>query len=460
MKKPLSLLSVSLVVSLLITLFSLPVPALADDELTAPATDFGTTSPYNGSGYDDTGIDAMVDVTIGDKILVVATYEVKQTAQSTDAFHRIALHLDEESTNSGEFRRELSANKADDRGIGSIVHIFTAGSTGELTYKLQHHSSGKNIITTGTIVAVPLSTGAGTLRSEEMQVTEPVAVNATGTWLPVTGSNSTTGIETRMASHLYVAACIESVKPLGGDETGMWRLQYQKDGGDWTGLGYPVSRYLSSGDIGMISLVGLLQNQEAATYKFRLCHQSTGTNLETTVANIVSIGLEDGVGYLDTTQGYTEGPTTTSNDTLASVATTGITPYVTTQMFVHAQYEMFATPEILDPEYNVSVNGSKLASQVQQRYISGAGDLGSGASVGLTTDLTQNTLYTLDLNHASDGSNTLSTSDAYVVGIMLGYATAQPPVPEWPTIILVSVGMAAIVLYAWFRRPKTAAQSA
>ncbi|MFC1954363.1 hypothetical protein ACFLVZ_00870 [Chloroflexota bacterium] len=458
MKKLIKLLSVSVVLSLLVTLFSFPIPAFAADDILLKTADDGSASGVETTSdvFVNTGIAATVNVADAEEVLVISTFEAMEPGGSITATFQV---LSTDATTSGEFHRVVSVNKIDDKGIGSIVHIFTASGGGDKTYELQHYTSGKPLTTTGTIVAIPLSTGSSVLRSEEMQVTTPVTVNATDTWLPVTGSSSTNGIVTRIASHLYVVASIESDKSAAGVATGMWKLQYDKDdSGSWTDFGYPVSRYLSSSDIGLISLVGLLQNQDAGNYKFRLMHQGTATNVRTTKANIVSVGLEDGTGYLDATQAYTAGPTGTSSSTLNAVASTTVTPYVSTKMLVHAQYEMSAAEPVTDSQYNVIVGsgGSELTSQPQRRYISGSTDVGSGSSVGLTTALTALAEYPMALNHASTGGSlSISTSDAYVVGIVLGYATSQPPVPEWPTIGLISIGFLIIGVYLLFKKRRS-----
>jgi hypothetical protein len=102
--------------------------------------------------------------------------------------------------------------------------------------------------------------------------------------------------------------------------------------------------------------------------------------------------------------------------------------------------------------------GDIYQSYDQRRYVSGSSDYGSGASVGLSPALTASTSYGVALRAASDSSgHTLNYNEAVVVGIVLGYTTGQPPVPEWSTVALVSIGAAAVAGFVWLRRRKPAA---
>lgn len=438
-----------------------PSPVSADDTLKTATSDTGShTITGSYTTWQDTGMETSVSVAASDKVLVVATFEMQQTQQNTIGYFRVALNGAEEITNSGTFMRTvLRTGPTTDKGIGSIAHIFTATGSSQ-TYKVQHHTDSKGMTTSGTIVAIPLTTTTGGVKlpSAESQVSN-VAIGSAGSWQVVTGSN-TTAIVTDMGSHFYVAASIESKNDSGSAATGLWKMQYQKNGGTWTDLGYSVTRSMSTlAESGMISLVAALKEQSPGSYSFRLMHQATQTNVKTVKANLVAVGLEDGTGYFDVCSGYTAGPTTSGTSaTLGTVASTSVTPYASAQLFVHAQYEMTsATTNAVNPAtFDLTVSSGALDSYNQRRYVANNADLGSGASVGLTSALST-TPYTVSLRHAGDGTYAVNTLDAYVVGIVLGYATGQPPVPEWSTIALVTIGTAAIAGYVWFQRKRQTA---
>ena len=400
-------------------------------------------------------------------VLVVASFECTTVGSyATDAQYKIVNSAD--SNVSQTLQRGLAASKTNDYGIGSLVHIFDVSSlSGNLTYTLQHLSTDNRrlVTTTGTIVAIPLSTTAGTPEhldnacasvtgSDQMQVS---------TWEDVP-SSTVTGVTLSVAGHLYVAASIESGQTgPNSTNTGEWKIMYRQGAGDWTDLGYSMTRSTgTSTDSGLVSLVAVKLNQDAADYSFKLQHRQTvqGHVSAYSLTNnfeVVAVALADSNQYFTAFEGYTASPSgITSSDITANSATTAnITPYVATPIFVHAQYNMTSNDSsaVNTAKYDLCVDQStpagpvELDSREQDRYITDDADSGSGASVGLSSSLSAATEYTASLRHASDGTNTLVTSNAYIVGFTLGYATAQPPVPEWPTMALVSIGILAIILY-------------
>ena len=99
-------------------------------------------------------------------------------------------------------------------------------------------------------------------------------------------------------------------------------------------------------------------------------------------------------------------------------------------------------------------------SDDQQRFVASSNDLGSGASVGLATGLVTTNTYNFSLRHASDGSATVTTTDAYLVGFFMDYTEPEAPVPELPTFILLGVGLAALAGYLILRRRNMACRRA
>ncbi|MFC1945195.1 hypothetical protein ACFLWF_00410 [Chloroflexota bacterium] len=455
---------------LLLTMILVPTAPVsaADVNLKSAAMGTDTSAVTSAAGWVDVGTapantaNVNGSTSAGDKILVVASFHAEETVSMLGSF-RIRNNAGTPILSS-EFVRELSVVKANDTGIGSIVHIFTATDGTDDSFTLQHSTTAGTMTTAATIVAIPLATSEGSLPYGEFTRTDPDAVNGT-TWEEVGDDISTpttcrTGAVTLgNNAHIYVAASIETEQDGGGNDTGSWKLQYSTDSNfdsDVRELGTTMMRYLSgNGDIGLSGLVGLAQNQPSGPYYFRVMHYGEDTSVTTNKVSLVAVGLEDGSHYLQA-WGKTLASDTTQSTSLEGVTGGSVTftPDVSSSdLFMHAVFQMGATKTSLST-YDISLDG--YSTQDEHRFISSATDVGAGNSAGLTS--ITNTEYTLSLNHSiSDGAETLTTSNVSLVGFAMGYDTETPPIPEWPTYLLVGSGMVLVVVYFWFRRDRAIA---
>ncbi|MFC1945204.1 hypothetical protein ACFLWF_00455 [Chloroflexota bacterium] len=448
----------------LFTLVFIPTASVkaADVNLKSAAIGTGThvqSSTGTWTDVDTATANVNTSTDADDKILVVASFDAKETKAMVGSF-RIR---DGDSANfSSEFSRTLSVVRADDSGIGSIVQIFTADNAND-SFTLQHRTTVASMTTSATIVAIPLETSFGPLPYGEFTGTTPDSVNSIDTWEEVGGNARTGAVTLGNDAHIYVAASIEGEQTSGGGDTGSWKLQYSTDSdflSDVRELGATCTRLLSvNGDVGLTGLVGLAQSQPAGNYYFRVMHMGTATSITTNKVSLVAVGLEDGSHHLQawekTLASDTTKSTTLEGVTLGSVT---FTPDVSSSdLFMHAQYQIGATAASLST-YDIFVDKAvDYDTEDEDRYLSGSSDVGAGISIGLTS--ISNTGHTLTLRHAiSDGAQTLTTSNMVLVGFAMGYDTETPPIPEWPTYLLVGSGMVLVVVYFWFTRRRTVAR--
>ncbi|MFC1872261.1 hypothetical protein ACFLYV_00860 [Chloroflexota bacterium] len=432
------------------------------DVLDATVTWTDVVDDGDGAGAATANVNTSTEA--GDKILVVASFDAEETKAMVGTF-RIR---DNDSTSfSSEFNRELTGPaKVNDSGIGSIVQIFTSEDGNDI-FTLQHYTTVASMTTSATIVAIPLATSEGPLPYGEVYRTTTDTVEGSSAWEEVGDDASTpttcrTGAVTLgKAAHIYVTASIESQQSGGGTQIGSWKLQYSTDNFSTAGIDLDVTMdrsFAGNNDKGLMGLVGLLQSQEPGSYYFRVMHMGTGTGVATNKVSLVAVGLEDGSHYLQAWK-ITPSSDTTSSTTLEGVTGGSVTftPDVSSSdLFMHAQYQISAD-DVSTATYDILVD--KLVdydTQDEHRFIASGTDTGSGVSVGLTS--TSNTLHTLALRHAiNDNLKTLTTSNVALVGFAMGYDTETPPIPEWPTYLLVGSGMVLVVVYFWFRRNRAIA---
>jgi len=441
------LVALCLVVAVVLAL--LPTPALADDvDLRAAALHtYSNTQPTAETWATIATADVSGSgLSIGDKVLVIASFESTEAKQLVGSFRVRNNNTSAESTT---FQRELSAGRATDWGIGSIVHIFNALGTVNDQFILEHKTDSNEITSSGTIIAIPLVTTTSSLNYGEKYFTDGDEVIGGVDWEEVGGTNGcrTGNVTLRVMAHIFVAASIECQQGSGGTETGQWKLQYSTDNfaSDTNDLDYTVSRYTDEkNDKGLISLVGLLQSQDAGTYQFRVAHKGTSDNVITNKVSLVAVGLEDGSHYFQAWK-VTAVSDTTDNTELEIVngVSTTVTPDATSaNLVVYGQYVVSGSAVAGSiSTYDVSVNGYTTAEQ--RRYLSDQNDIGSGGSVGMTA--VSHTSYTMNLRHAIS-TGTLTTTNAVVVGFITGYATGTPPLPELATFILKPAGLAVIIM--------------
>ncbi len=388
----------------------------------------GSASTTSSSFSTVTGASVTINTTDVNAILVVSTFQLdmsEATAAERNAGLRI-IDVADDNINSGEIHRSLSNAKSTDFGIGSVVYIFDVSAlSGDRTYSLQHNMSNNRTLTTNaTIVAIALKYGSEYLKNDVQRVSAPVSMS--GSWTEVTGS--TTTITSTFDGGFYVAASIQSICTTA-PAVGEWKLQYQIDSGTWTDLTYAVERSMSNtSDIGIINLVGTLHDGSlAGEYKFRIAHRELSGVAITSVANIVavSLGTIDGVFPVFLKQA-TEATTTSTS--LENAVTTTMTPVANTKLFIHAQYEMSATAESNSPTFDLYVDNAMLDGSNQKRFLSSSSDYGSGASVGLSDELTADTTYIVSLRHASTAEVTLSTNSISLNGFGLTIQSGPLPI--------------------------------
>jgi hypothetical protein len=374
------------------------------------------------------GVSASLNTTDVDAILVVSTFQMDMNLPSQadrDAGFRLVDSADN-TLNSGEFHRSLSNAKQYDYAIGSLVNIFDVSAfSGNRTYSLQHKiTSNKELTTTATIAAIALKSGSEQLKSRVNKVINPVGTTAN--WAELTNSATTT-ITTTVRGGFYVAASIESVAS-SSPAVGEWKLQYQKDSSLWTDLTTVIRRSMTNtSNIGCISLVGSLPDgSTAGDYRFRIAHRHTAGAVNTTKANIVALSLGTTDGIFPVFSKIASDSTTSTTPVNAATAT--MAPSVNTKIFIHAQYEMSASAESNSPVFDLYVDNNMLDGLDQKKYISSNTDYGSGASIGLSNELTADTTYNVSLRHTSTSGVTLNTSNISLNGFALTYNSGPLPI--------------------------------
>ncbi|MGV6846343.1 MAG: hypothetical protein ACWA42_09500, partial [Lutibacter sp.] len=273
---------------------------------------------------------------------------------------------------------------------------------------------------------------------------------------PVTGL-ITDLISLPIAGNIFVAASINS-RANGSGSVAEYKLEYSTDGGsNWFDLGKPVKRsMINTFDDGIISLVGLLQNQPVGSnYEFRVSHRRvSGTNTVTTNnANIVAIALAHNNGFFPSF--YSEvgspGPSITGVSTPEST--------VTSNSFTSANdISGLGTNLFVDTQFLVSASGLNESSNPQQRmraknqlflddginpeqsadayfrYIPDNSNFGSGGFIGLAENLNAAASYTVSMKHGVEyisnpdatEDETLSTSEV----VFTGFQTYDQPDPS------------------------------
>ncbi len=384
-----------------------------------------TLGASSGNGTDDTASTSWEDAfstthtpTATNDVLVVATFSMESL--NTGVARTANFRINNASTQSGTISRYLSGNN--DKGIGSLMHIFT-GQSGATTYTLQHqtNTSGRNVRTAGTIIAIDLQTSAGTDLNAELISLASAANTQSAAMEGITGTQ-TGSINLPARSHFYVAASIQCRETGIDAATGEWELQYYD--GSWQSMGYPISRSMSSGaDAGIVSLVGVLQDQAAGDYQFRIAHRrSAGSGqVQTAKAYLAAVALGFATGNtFPTLVSYTSSTSTASTSFVTATGKNVQPVSDDTDVFLHAQYEITGDQQISPASYDLAVDNSILDGRDQARFVASSSDTGAGTSAGLASGLASSTSYAVSLRHHTDGSGgTLTTQDAYLVGLVL-----------------------------------------
>jgi hypothetical protein len=409
-----------------------------------------------------------IDVTNISYVLVSASINMRPDGTNNngrEANYNI-YRSDLPTDNSGVIKRQMVRNSesgVESWGIGTLVHIFDARSlSGNITYTLEHSnqggsSVGRNVFSRARLTALALTTQLTNqeLSNSGKQISTGVDTTSP-TFEPVTGL-TTDLISLPIAGNIFVAASINS-RANGSGSVAEYKLEYSTDGGvNWSDLGKPVKRsMINTFDDGIISLVGLLQNQSVGiNYEFRVSHRRvSGTNTITTNnSNIVAIALTHNNGYFPSFYSEISSPgvsitgvstpesTVTSNTFTSAnnISGLGTNLFVDTQFLVNAS----GLNESLNPPQRMRARNQLFlddginpiqSADAYFRYIPDNSNFGSGGFIGLAEYLTEAASYTVSMKHGVEyisnpdamEDETLSTSEV----IFTGFQTYDQPDPS------------------------------
>ncbi|WPR71439.1 hypothetical protein SLW70_16110 [Flavobacterium sp. NG2] len=379
--------------------------------LTTATANAGPISTTSSSFVDVTGASVSISATAGTKVMVTASFSGKTLSGSAIATYRL---VDDQSHVSGELQRTQSGTY----GIGSVVYIFDVTSTGTRTYKFQHKTTAQTLETNVAITAVALYDGSNTLKSNVKTLSTPVEM-ASDTFDSAIDSDL---ITTTATGGFFVSASVQTANTTGtGTTVGEWVLQYKLgSSGTWTTFNYPVSRSSSNTGIGIVNMVGALPNNlSAGDYYFRVAHRKvSGTDsYETQAGNLVVVGLGTNSGYFPV-MSTTKSTATNATASFVDVFNNKITPLSATSLFLQAQYNLSASAAI-DAKFDLFAKQgvtTVLDGLDHTRNLSSSTEMASGTSIGLVSSMTAGLPYDIALRHASVGSTSLTTTNAYLVG--------------------------------------------
>lgn len=383
----------------------IPLKGFADNLTTVAATASHIT---DSETYANVVSTANIDVTHVDKILVYATFTSQSTVSENVKRTLTYRFKDELGTpnTSNEILRHLLADKTGDKSIGSLYYIFDVSVlSGNKQYTLQHKVSvAKNTETVATIVAVALNTDTDpypALNNDMKAITTGITTTSTS-FVAVTGL-TTDAINLPVTGGFLVAASINCDKtaPGSGDDTGEWGLQMRKGSGSYSDIGNSVQRTMSTGsDIGIVTLIALLEEQPASNYNFRVVDRivTGSTEIETLNTTLVAVAL-----------GYTGGKHFACNKSTVASANTTLTTAVAantlssveaegTSMLLLGQFGTQADAECT-PSFSLTASGGSVTSNILQRYLENSSARGAGSFTGLVTGLTPSSSYNLVFNH-------------------------------------------------------------
>jgi hypothetical protein len=451
-------------ITFLCILFSLLFQFTYGQDYLASATSTGTGTTSGTTWSPVTSV--TINVTGISKVLVTASMNMRSAGTNTntrEANYRIYREF-AAADNSGIIKREIYSNSetgVETWGIGTLVHIFdTSSLTGNVKYIIEHSNqtaaTNRNVFSSISLTAVALTTNAGNeLSNDKKRIGTGVTIPVTYETVPGLITNA---ITLPIEGDIYVAASINSTAEyafLNNDRVAEYKLQYSTDNGiNWYNLGKPVRRslYVSSfwvsgfNDSGIVSLVGLLPNQNASSlYKFRVLHKIEGGFIEefkTENSNLVAVALAHNDGkfpsfYSDVgSPGHSiTGVTTpatqvTSSTFIARPAITG----TGSNLYVHAQYLVSASnlnesavpPQRMRASNQLFLDNGTTEDAADEylRYLDRNGRFGSGGFIGLAENLDSEGNYTVSMKHAVDNisnpdatlNETLTTSEVILTG--------------------------------------------
>ena len=445
---------------LVILLISVNNTLIAQDYLeSVTATGDGVTT-NNSKAWTDV-VSVTIDVTNISNLLVIASINMRPDGTNTngrEANYNI-YRSDDVTDNSGVIKRQMRHNSetgVESWGIGTLVHIFDVSSlSGNVTYVIEHSNQGisddgRNVYSSIRLSAIALTTEKnGKELSNSVKRLDADVTTISSSYSEVTGL-VTDAITLPIQGSIYVMASING-KANSGNTVAEYQLQSSSDGGTtWSDLGLSVKRTMVNyWDDGIISLVGLLQNQSAGNnYKFRVIHKRvSGTATVTTHnCNLVAFALTHSDGnyapfYSETETGSDiTGVSSSPSDVTSTTITTvpdisGIGP----RLFINSQYLVSASnlDVSLSPvqrmraanKLYIDDGTTTTYSDEYYRYIPDNNNYGSGGFIGVTGNLSGNTAYTVGMKHSVNYvSNPDATEDETLTTsrvILLGFQTYE-----------------------------------
>ena len=433
------------------------------------ATNTGNGTTTNNSNAWTDVVSVTIDVANVSYVLVTASMNMRPdgTNPNTREADYNIYRSDDVDDKSGLIRRQINSNSeanVESWGIGTLVHIFdvSAFTSGTKTFTLEHSNNNtadeKNVYTSARLTAVALTTANAPYfeLSNATKRGESSAYTSSNTFVPI-DNLTTDAISLPISGDIYVSASIGAKSySASGSNVGGYRLEYSDDGGtNWYALGKALQRTMSGdNDDGIISLVGLLQNQAAGDdYKFRAAHRLvSGTGeMRTHNSNIVAVALAHEGGY-SFPSFYSEVGTAGVDITgvsapFATVTSSGFTAAADiggtlSSLFVNSQYLVEATglnegtPQRMRDGNHIKVTGPSTGTAEEYlRYIGSNGSYGSCAFIGLMSGLVSEGSYTIEMQHEvnyisnPDGTEdeTLNTSEV----ILTGFQTFDEPEFYW-----------------------------
>ncbi|MEN8202838.1 MAG: hypothetical protein ABFS28_09605 [Bacteroidota bacterium] len=337
--------------------------------------------------------------------------------------------LTDGSTESQVIQQSLNMSGGQEKGIGTLVYIFDASSTsGQVNYTLQHSSSSRSLVrSSGTVVAIALTTSASTVDIPFDLKSISAAVNTSGTlneWNSITGL-STQGIQLATGGNIYVSASINSFA--NGTGAGEWKLQHSTDQSNWTDMGNSTSLTFNiAREYATSSLSWIIEDLTAGAHYFRVLHRQTeGTagDLRTLNSNLIACALVYEVVPGSTREfpsfALRNPSSATSLTTMTPVISHSIDPSNATGLFLHAQYVASADIETDAAAYDLSINQAILDGIDQNQHVPSSSFTGGGASVGLGSSMQPGTSYGISLRHQTASGTTLNTRNATLAGFQL-----------------------------------------
>lgn len=406
---------------------------LQADTLTLSGATLDLTGTSTTSSTYSDALSLNVSMPYAGDVLVVSTFTTDGNNQTQD---NGAWRLANGSNYSLERTRYLSNNS--DRGLASMVHVFSGLSGGNNTISLQHKVTAGTLITKGVnMVAIPLvTTGNDILNHSLGQLGSTVSTASTS--FTDTGLGTSVTVD-RSSDNAIMMAASFGTQSGGTAALGEWKLQYKKaTDGTWTDAGRAVRRYLSgSQDRGAVTLTWLADGLESGSYETRLLHRSTdGNQISTLSGSLASIALSytnaAGGGYFPSFAVASAGSAHAGNNDpepiLGASATLNLDEAA--DIFSMMSYDAYAqTGANQVGSWNVSLTNDLgqivQSSQESERLFStSVTDVGAGGAAALFTNVTAGS-YSVEGMH-DDVTAHIVTTDVNLVG----FSTVAIPEPS------------------------------